>query len=98
MNKQGFVYILASDYNGTLYIDATTDLIKRIYEHKEELVEGFTKKYKAKTLVYYEVFDNYEDAFTREKHLKAWKREWKIKLIEKANPRWEDLYSSLISG
>lgn len=96
MNKQGYVYILASGYNGALYVGAATDLIKRVHQHKEGLVEGFTKKYEVKTLVYYELFDDFQEAFLREKQIKAWKREWKIKLIEKNNARWEDLYFALL--
>ena len=89
--KQYYVYILASRKNGTLYIGITSDLIKRVYEHKNDLVDGFTRKYKVHELVYYEVYNKVYDAITREKRLKKWKRQWKIELIEKDNPEWKDL-------
>ena len=92
MEKEFFVYMLASKRNGTLYICVTSNLNKRIWEHKNGLVEGFTKKYNIKMLVYYERFINAEDAILREKRLKNWKRDWKIELIEKENPNWYDLY------
>jgi len=94
--KAYYVYILASKKNGTLYIGMTSDLIKRVFEHKEGLVEGFTKKYNVKKLVYYEKTNNVEEAIKREKGLKKWKRNWKIELIEKQNPKWSDLYYELI--
>ena len=94
--KAYYVYILASKKNGTLYIGMTSDLIKRAFEHKEGLVEGFTKKYNVKKLVYYEKTNNVEEAIKREKGLKKWKRNWKIELIEKQNPKWSDLYYELI--
>ena len=94
--KQYYVYILASGRNGTLYIGVTSDLIRRVYEHKNDLVEGFTKKYKVHDLVYYECADNPEAAITREKRLKEWKRDWKIDLIEKNNIGWKDLYPDII--
>ncbi len=93
--KQYFVYILASKKHGTLYIGVTRDLIKRIWEHKEELVEGFTKKYSVHKLVWYEVHQEIEAAIVREKRLKAWKRDWKIRLIEDDNPEWQDLSLNL---
>jgi len=93
--KQYFVYILASKRNGTLYIGLTNNLIKRVYEHKNDLVDGFTKKYGVHNLVYYEVYSNIDDAILREKRIKKWKRQWKIKLIEKENPLWTDLYNQL---
>lgn len=86
---------MASCKNGTLYIGATSNLQDRIYKHKQELFGGFTKKYSIKNLVYYEIFGNIQEAFTREKQLKKWKRDWKIKLIEKDNPGWTDLYDKL---
>jgi putative endonuclease len=86
------VYILASRRNGTLYIGSTNDLVKRVYEHKHDLVEGFTKKYKVHNLVYYETGGDYDGALYREKQLKEWQRKWKIELIEKNNPEWRDLY------
>lgn len=90
--KPGFVYILASRKNGTLYIGVTSDLIKRCYEHKTEKLDGFTRKYKIKRLVYFEKFDSISEAIKREKRLKKWNRQWKIELIEKMNPHWKDLY------
>ena len=93
--KQYYVYIIASQKNGTIYIGITNDLIRRIYEHKNELVDGFTKKYKIKNLVYYEIFENIENAILREKQLKVWTRKKKLSLFEKQNPNWEDLYTDL---
>jgi putative endonuclease len=90
-----YVYILASKRNGTLYIGVTNDLIKRIFEHKNDLIEGFTKKYKVHRLVYYEQTEDIRSAIQREKRLKKWNRQWKIKLIEKINPDWKDLYDEL---
>jgi len=86
-----FVYILASKRNGTLYIGVTNDIEPRIYEHKNDLLPGFTQRYNVHLLVYYEMFDDINDAITREKQLKKWNRSWKIELIEKHNPKWEDL-------
>ncbi|UCD55040.1 MAG: GIY-YIG nuclease family protein [Candidatus Omnitrophota bacterium] len=94
--NQYYVYILASKRNGTLYIGMTNDLIKRVYEHKNNLVEGFTKKYHVHKLVYYEQTNDVYSAITREKQMKKWNRAWKIELIEKNNPNWEDLYDSLL--
>jgi putative endonuclease len=93
---QPCVYILASERNGTLYIGVTSDLVKRVWEHQSDFVEGFTKKYKVHHLVWYEVHDNMEAAINREKQLKEWKRQWKITLIEKTNPYWNDLYATII--
>ncbi len=93
--KNFFVYILSSRRNGTLYIGVTSDLLKRIYEHRHGLLEGFTKRYNIKNLVYFEPHDSAEDAIKREKNMKEWKRAWKIELIEKDNPEWLDLYESL---
>ena len=95
-DNQYYVYILASKRNGTLYIGVTSNLIKRIYEHKNNLIEGFTKKYNIHNLVYYEITEDVNSAITREKQLKIWKRNWKIELIEKNNPGWKDLYFDLI--
>ena len=86
MNKQPAVYIIASKRHGTLYIGVTSDLVKRVWEHKNDLVEGFTKKYGVHDLVYFEVHGDMESAITREKQLKKWHRGWKIELIEKNNP------------
>ena len=93
---QPCVYILASERNGTLYIGVTSDLVKRIWEHKSDFVEGFTKQHQVHTLVWYEVHENMESAITREKQLKEWKRQWKIELIEKINPYWNDLYPTIV--
>ena len=90
--KEYYVYILASKRNGTLYIGVTNDLRRRIYEHKQKMVDGFTKKYNIDKLVYYEQTNSAYDAIQREKQLKKWNRDWKIKLIEKNNPYWKDLY------
>ena len=90
-----YVYIMASRPNGTLYIDMTNDLIRRVYEHKEGLADGFTKRYGVKTLVYYEIHETAEQALRREKTLKRWLRDWKIALIENDNPYWDDLYQQL---
>ena len=93
--RQYFVYILASKRNGTLYVWVTNNLGKRAYEHKDNLIEGFTKKYNVHNLVYYERHDDINSAITREKRIKKWERRWKLELIEKFNPEWHDLYSNL---
>lgn len=93
---QPCVYILASKRNGTLYIGVTSDLVKRVWEHKSDLAEGFTKQYQVHQLVWYETSQNMESAITREKQLKEWKRQWKVELIEKTNPYWNDLYPTII--
>ena len=93
---QYYVYILASKKKGTLYIGVTSNLVKRIYEHKNDLVDGFTKEYAVHNLVYFEVTESVESAIAREKQLKKWNRAWKIRLIEKNNPEWQDLYTELI--
>ena len=95
MEKRFWVYILASKRNGTLYIGVTSDLPNRTWNHKEGAAEGFTKKYGVNLLVYYEPHDNAEAAIHREKRLKKYKREAKIRLIEKQNPDWKDLYEEL---
>jgi len=95
--KQFFVYILCSKRNGTLYTGVTSDLVKRVYEHKNDLVEGFTKKYYVHSLVWYELHESVESAITREKQIKKWKRNWKLKLIECENPNWNDLYETICS-
>ncbi len=96
MKRQYYIYILASKKNGTLYVGVTNNLIKRVYEHKNNLIDGFTKKYGVHNLVYYEVFDNIYDALTREKRIKKWMRKWKIELISKLNPEWKDLYNEIL--
>jgi putative endonuclease len=97
MEKRGYVYIMANKRNGTLYIGVTSDLPKRVWEHKNEVVHGFTKKYGIKTLVYYEVSDSIEGAVLREKQMKKWNRQWKLRLIEEMNPDWNDLYESIVN-
>jgi len=94
--KNYFVYILASGRNGTLYIGVTSNLIRRVWEHKEKLVDGFTKKYGISRLVYYEIAMDIKAAIRREKLLKSWNRKWKLELVEKENPNWEDLYFNLL--
>ncbi|MCL1143269.1 GIY-YIG nuclease family protein [Shewanella gaetbuli] len=96
MEQQSYVYILSNKPKGTLYIGVTSSLIKRVYQHKTKMSDGFTSKYNIKNLVYFEMYDDIYDAITREKLLKGWRRDWKIKLIEKNNPNWLDLYTSLI--
>lgn len=93
--KQFCVYILASERNGTLYIGVTSNLVKRVWEHKEEVVKGFSKKYGTKMLVYYEQHESAEAAITREKQMKKWNRKWKLELIESINPDWNDLYEEI---
>jgi len=95
MNKQPAVYILASRKNGTLYVGVTSELVKRVWEHKSDLVEGFTKRYGVHQLVWYELHESMDKAIEREKRLKEWKRKWKLKLIENSNPAWKDLYNAL---
>jgi putative endonuclease len=91
-----FVYILASRRNGTLYIGMTDNLARRIWEHRTEIVRGFTKKYGVKTLVWYELHQSREAAFQRERRLKKWNRAWKLGLIERSNPKWQDLTNELV--
>ena len=93
--KRFYVYILANKKNGFLYVGVTSDLVKRIWQHKEGVAEGHTKKYSIKRLVYFEVFDEFEPAEQREKKLKRWRREWKDQLIESVNPEWNDLYHTV---
>ncbi len=94
--KQPCVYILASRYHGTLYVGVTSDLIKRVWEHKSDLIDGFTKRYGVHDLVWYEQHGSMHEAIAREKSIKEWKRAWKIDLIEKNNPQWRDLYSEIV--
>jgi putative endonuclease len=98
MMKNYYVYILASQRNGTLYVGVTSDLIKRVWEHKKKLVDGFTKKYNVDKLVYFEQFQDAELAIKKEKRLKKYERSWKLEMIEKNNPEWNDLYEYLLSG
>ena len=93
---QPAVYILASQKNGTLYIGVTCNLVQRIWQHKNDLVEGFTKRYGIHMLVYYELHSDINSAITREKQLKKWNREWKLGLIEQNNPQWQDLWLTII--
>ena len=95
MEKQYYVYILASHRNGTLYTGFASNLIQRTFTHKNDIVDGFTKKYQIHRLVYYEVFGDRELAILREKQLKKWRRRWKLELIEKMNPNWDDLYDKI---
>lgn len=95
MEKYFHVYILASKRNGTLYTGVTSNLLQRIHQHKENQADGFTKKYNVKDLVYYEPHETAEAAIIREKQIKEWQRNWKIELIEKANPNWHDLFEAL---
>ena len=90
------VYILSSKPNGTLYIGVTSDLVKRVWQHKNDLIDGFTKEHAVHDLVYFELHENMVSAITREKQMKAWQRQWKINLIEESNPGWRDLYSDLL--
>lgn len=95
MEKSSYVYILASRPYGTLYVGVTSDLIRRVWQHKEGDVAGFTKKYKIKHLVWYETHSEVISAITREKQIKEWPRHWKINLIQSTNPAWHDLYPTL---
>ena len=96
-DNQPAVYILASQHNGTLYIGVTSNLAKRVWQHKNDMAEGFTKKYGVHTLVYYEMHATMNEAIRREKQLKKWNRAWKIALIEKENPQWRDLWPELVT-
>jgi putative endonuclease len=93
--KKFYVYILCSKRNGTLYTGVTSNLIKRVYEHKNNLVGGFTQKYNVHRLAWYEIHDSAESALNREKQIKRWKRVWKLELIERENPQWNDLYENI---
>jgi putative endonuclease len=93
--RRFYVYILANKIGGTLYIGVTNDLIRRVAQHRQRSMDGFTKKYEVDRLVYFELFDDAENAIRREKRLKKWNRAWKIRLIEESNPNWDDLYPGL---
>ena len=95
--KQPAVYLMASKRNGTLYIGVTSDLIKRVWQHKNSIINGFSKQYNVHMLVWYEIHSTMESAINREKRLKSWSRQWKLDLIEKMNPEWEDLYNSILA-
>ena len=94
--KTYYVYILSSKRNGALYVGVANDLIRRVHEHKTDIIEGFTKKYRVHSLVYYESTNNVQAALQREKAIKKWNRKWKLVLIEKENPLWKDLYNELL--
>ena len=96
MRRQTCVYILASRRNGTLYVGVTSDLVKRVWEHKSDIVEGFTERYSVHILVWFEQHDTMESAISREKAIKEWKRRWKLELIERQNPEWRDLYPEIV--
>ena len=93
--KTPYVYVLASKPNGTLYIGVTSNLVQRVWQHKNDLVEGFSKRYGVHRLVWYEVHEYMESAIVREKALKKWRRAWKVALIEEGNPNWLDLYDEV---
>ena len=95
MERAGYVYIMASGKNGTIYIGVTSDLPKRVWEHRNGVVGGFTKRYRCKLLVWYEAYEDLQEARLRELQMKEWKRAWKIRLIEEQNLDWDDLYPSL---
>jgi putative endonuclease len=95
MDRAYYVYMLASSRYGTLYLGVTSNLVKRVWQHREELAEGFSKEYAVKKLVWFEVHKEVYAALTREKQLKKWRREWKIALIQQANPMWRDLYPDI---
>jgi putative endonuclease len=97
VDKRPCVYILASQRNGTLYVGVTNDLARRVWEHKEKAIEGFTKEYGVDSLVFYEFHETMNDALTRERRMKKWRRQWKLDLIEQSNPQWRDLYAELAS-
>jgi len=96
MTKPGYVYIMASRRNGTLYIGVTSDLVARVFGHREGVVGGFTKRYGCRRLVWFEAHDDLQDARYRELQMKEWRRAWKIELIVKMNPGWDDLYPELL--
>ncbi|WP_394648498.1 GIY-YIG nuclease family protein [uncultured Sphingomonas sp.] len=95
MEKRGYVYIMVSGRNGTLYLGVTSNLLKRAWEHREGVAEGFTRRYRCKTLVWFEVHDRIDDAIRREKQMKEWRRSWKLRQIEATNPDWHDLFPTL---
>lgn len=95
--KQPAVYMLSSQRNGTLYIGVTSNLVQRIYQHREGLADGFSKTYRVKTLVWYEQHETMESAILREKAIKKWNRAWKLRLIEKTNPDWRDLWEEIVT-
>lgn len=92
MNKAYYVYILSNERYGTLYVGVTSDIVKRVWQHREGIIDGFTKKYNIKRLMWFETHEDVRAAITREKQIKKWNRSWKIELIQTGNPRWQDLY------
>ena len=98
MPRAGYVYLLASRRNGTLYTGVTSDLVQRVWNHKNDVHEGFTKRHQVHRLVYFEEHQDIRDAIIREKQIKRWKRAWKIRLIEEMNPEWRDLFDDLLDG
>ena len=96
MERHFYVYILASSSYGTLYVGVTSDLVRRLWEHRNDVVEGFTRQYAVHRLVWYETHDSAYEAITREKRIKKWNRNWKVNLIQRTNPNWDDLYASII--
>jgi len=96
MGRPGYVYIMASQRNGTIYLGATSDLPKRVHEHREGLIEGFTKKYGCKLLVWFEAYDDLQEARATELRMKNWNRQWKLKRIERMNPEWNDLWFEIV--
>lgn len=95
MNKPGYVYLMASGRNGTTYLGVTSDLLKRLWQHRNEVVDNFSKKYGCARLVWYEAFDDIQQARQRELQMKKWKRAWKVELVERDNPQWLDLFDRL---
>ena len=95
MNKPGYLYLMASGRNGTTYLGVTSDLLKRVWQHRNEVIDGFSKKYGCTRLVWYEAFDDIQQARQRELQMKKWKRAWKVELIERDNPQWLDLFDRL---
>ncbi|WP_281387999.1 GIY-YIG nuclease family protein [Atribacter laminatus] len=95
MEKQAYIYFMSNRYNKVLYVGITSNLIKRVWEHKNKVVDGFTKRYNLNKLVYYEIYDDIETAINREKQIKSWPRKKKIELIHSLNPHWDDLYEKL---
>ena len=98
MEREPCVYLLASKRNGTLYVGVTSNLVKRVWEHKQHTVEGFTRKYQVDRLVWYEMHETMASAISREKAIKNWERAWKIKVIEQMNPGWMDLYGDVVGS
>jgi putative endonuclease len=96
MARPGYVYIMASRRNGTLYLGVTSDLVQRVYQHRNGLIEGFSKRYGCKLLVWFAAFDDIQDARARELQMKKWKRGWKLQAIEEANPEWRDLFDEIV--